>query len=465
MINQQKTDVLLMMADIDNKDGQGDADAAAEYLAKTYFCNHMWKDFSTFGSGRHLYFLINVKYVSRHLVHEKFNELKRIIRADPQFQKLGCTFDEFYGLPTIWKKNETDGWQIVKRGNQLKLPFCCCEEDLNKLRNLRPLSFLALAEALEARETAATDTPPPTSATTSNILTKSPPSPKKRIRSLTLSEIRSNPDAFERMHRACALFIATYGRFASDEFELVAFYDRCHFNTEHDTKQRRLKRSKDVLEYQKRVRDITTGSGGFDKEHYLSLVRQFVKPEHREGVKCDRPVEEEALAVGLYVMERNALTRAEKRSRQFTTGNASIQAAFPVLRDLKLITCACNGNKSVAIKRILVNCGLIQPLSERWHWGGREYGICKSFGLGKNHPKHDQFEMLRQDLKWELPKDGLPEGVVSCDTLMAVMEVEEELVLVGDEDYRPYKARTTYRKQPILREVSDRNRRGPPVVR
>jgi hypothetical protein len=106
--NSGSGDELLLLADIDNKDGRGDADVAAEYLSQTYLGGQTHVESSTFGLGRHVYFRLDttMQGVSfprddRSDIWHWMSKFSQIVRADPTFAAFGVSFDEggiVYGL-------------------------------------------------------------------------------------------------------------------------------------------------------------------------------------------------------------------------------------------------------------------------------------------------------------------------------------------------------------------------------
>ena len=154
IVNKSNVNTLLVAGDVDDKEGNGDAQGLAEYFRDQYLGGHGYIEPSRSGKGRHIYFVLDVQYIPRPKVWSGMLQWARLLQRDHRVLQFGAVFDRFLGLPMLWEERE--GRQVIeKRGNLLKVPYLPNnEEDLQRLQNLIPLSFKAIISLVEAGRTA-----------------------------------------------------------------------------------------------------------------------------------------------------------------------------------------------------------------------------------------------------------------------------------------------------------------------
>ena len=137
---------LLCLADIDNKTGDGDADACANRVIE-HLSGEGYVEESTGRKGRHVYFVVSTCGFKCAEVRRRLECLGAKMKSDPFFAQSGCMMDRIMGLPTLWK--EVEGRKVVaKRGNVLRLPWLdglgSVESCLERLIELVPRPLAAL---------------------------------------------------------------------------------------------------------------------------------------------------------------------------------------------------------------------------------------------------------------------------------------------------------------------------------
>jgi hypothetical protein len=137
--NQQGCDRLLMLADLDNKEGTGQIDAAARYLRDRYLDARCVIEPSTGGRGVHAYFIVNVRFRRRVDVCAIIADYAARLMADPAWETMGVKFDCIIGLPTLWERNAAGVFQISRRGCAMRLPYLV--KGLSAFEELRALDL------------------------------------------------------------------------------------------------------------------------------------------------------------------------------------------------------------------------------------------------------------------------------------------------------------------------------------
>jgi len=281
MINSGGFDVLLMLADLDNKNGGADINGATDYFNQRYLNGHGWAEPSTFGQGRHLFFRLHVAGIKRSLIYSMLKEYKDLIMGDKRFGGFGITLDNvFYGLPTLWK-GEKGRETVLTRGNELKLPFCSRgEDDLRKLQNLPALDFQSLSSFLQTRKSTSAATTQPL--TTPNISRCDKHSsicsstPKKGQRWDT-----DNPNGKVRRIACCSFnMVRTNGKCTEDE--VLADYHQFYNPTGMDAKDIS-KREKHIhwqlAQMRQSFQPVDSKSQNphsFRKDEYLPLLKEMI---------------------------------------------------------------------------------------------------------------------------------------------------------------------------------------------
>jgi hypothetical protein len=149
--NGAKQDSLLMLAEIDDKAGTGQADKAADYFRNEYLANEGVIEPSIEGRGRDIFFLVDVSYRRRADVREAMTRYAEVIRSEGAWTGFGVTVDTvFRGLPTEWTRDYEDSWRIKTRGCAMRLPYLC-GFDLRPFEKLRPLNLGWIEERARLR--------------------------------------------------------------------------------------------------------------------------------------------------------------------------------------------------------------------------------------------------------------------------------------------------------------------------
>lgn len=138
-------DTLMLLIDFDKKKPETDCEGAARHVVEKYLSGRGYVERSTGGTGLHVYFFVDLKYVKRDRFCAAMKVFFKTLAQDDVLARLNQSFDAVpvYGLPTLWGKDRVDQWQVTCRGNQLKAPFLPRgRADFEALRLLseRPLS-------------------------------------------------------------------------------------------------------------------------------------------------------------------------------------------------------------------------------------------------------------------------------------------------------------------------------------
>ena len=377
--------------DIDAHNGEIDAEEAAAFICDN-FHNGVYYEPSTNGSGRHIYLLIDRNFMKlrrfKALLKEYVDALKYLMKEE----KLDAVVDRACGTHSITTATTTNigtKRRVIEKGDRgilgkiPRLPHR--DQSLRQLiaAPVQPVTSLynVIIKAENLKEQKISSKKQATNnkqAKHTEILT-SPDSPR------SLQEVKEETNAFKRMQWACSQFRRTHRDFPTVD-QLLKFYEGHNLNTGCDQKNRRRLRATKIIEYQKTHR-TNSWAGAFSPKLYQQLIESVVKTEHYAGVKVDRNVSTEDLAIGLYTLEMNAVNLTESRRWQYTCGNKAIKEMFAALTLEGVTSRGCNTNKAVAIKNILCNAGLIVCLDSTWYYGGPVHGRCKKFGLGPNHPR------------------------------------------------------------------------------
>jgi hypothetical protein len=155
--NRSSSDsVILMLADVDNKQATGEPfNAVDSFLASEGISAYV--EPSTLLNGCHAYFLLDTKitgadfYGGRRDVWRWMQAWSEQIKSLSIWQDHGVNWDGFYGLPTCWTKTKAK-YEMEARGNALKLPRLADGlSDLSKLKTLKPIRLEAVMERIGGR--------------------------------------------------------------------------------------------------------------------------------------------------------------------------------------------------------------------------------------------------------------------------------------------------------------------------
>lgn len=277
MANDMGRDVLLMLVDVDNKNGAGNAAGAAEYIARTFLNDQACIEHSTGGRGRHVYFRLRVQGMEGHRVYDVLHNLACVIKADTALDAYGITLDNvFYGLPSLWNR-DGDRWLLSKRGNLLKLPYVMPHADLRPLQSLIPLDLQDLEDLAKSIPVSAS------TSTTNNeghlcrtILHPTKPA-RKGVRPFA-----DHPDGLRRRTACCSEVMRRTNGMCTAEDCLIEYHNHYSYTGDDPRDIKRRLQDSERLLRKFRVNFISRASGHshpFQKDEYLPLVMELVPTE------------------------------------------------------------------------------------------------------------------------------------------------------------------------------------------
>lgn len=398
--SDKRSKYALIMLDIDGKNGEEDVSSLKDFIIRRYH-RGVYSEPSTSGTGHHIYILINRKKLTPHEFNDLLSIYRRSLRKIIVHHGFKAVFDKTGGNYSLTQCRTINGikrYSFIpgKRGILAKVPYLPQGwESLDQLKHAPIQTPKALQKVIkEAEKLEKKLQYVNTQYITYNIFT-SDSETEVKIDRKTPHEL----DAFIRTHNAYTSFITRYGRKPYDEVELRRFYEDNNYGTGVGDSIKRQERCRNVFEYRKTLPNPTLKNKSCTIKECQRLVEQYVKPECYKTAKIDkgRSITHDDLAIGLYVITRNSTKRGERYDRWFTTGNDSIIEAFSVIKMMGKSKRGCNTTKSVAIKNILCNAGLIYCLDNTWFHGGPKMGRCKKFGLGINHPLREAFLILQEE--------------------------------------------------------------------
>lgn len=167
--NEQKSDVLLMIAEMRQGPAGFDLDHVAERLSSSVLGGRTYIEASACGTGRNVYFKLDVTMSKRAEVWDVVGQFEhRVTTFLSAANRFTC---HFFGLPTHWEDNT-----LVKRGSLFRVPYLCDgRQSLDALISLKPLKFTALREFV-----AGTPNPSPTASIEPQTHDVDPPTPRRR---------------------------------------------------------------------------------------------------------------------------------------------------------------------------------------------------------------------------------------------------------------------------------------------
>ena len=156
LMNKSSNDgLILLLLDIDDKQGTGHIDRAVRHLIDSYGLKSAYVEPSRGDHGRHVYVLLDMRqqgltdHGPRRDVWTTIDRLSDVLRSDPIWQDCGVVFDRIQGSPTLWTKDKIGRHQVEKRGTTVKLPTCPNSViDLAKLEAMIPVSIDRLNDRL-----------------------------------------------------------------------------------------------------------------------------------------------------------------------------------------------------------------------------------------------------------------------------------------------------------------------------
>jgi len=203
------------------------------------------------------------------------------------------------------------------------------------------------------------------------------------------------------MRIASSLYRHIHGRYASIDSDLVRFYEELHLNTYAERQNQRHQRAADALEDHRQT-EIPNIGNGFVSERdslWLPLIKKHI-PDCVKRYAYRFGLEDDLLAAGLYCLTTNCF-KQNRPDRMHTCTDGALEAFYSKLkRDGALVgpkgkkIATSRKNKRLGVLKALQMGGLIVLRDSSFHYGGRVHGRGQKFGIGENHPRHDEFEKL-----------------------------------------------------------------------
>jgi hypothetical protein len=353
IINRQRDDTLLMLADVDDKNDGGDADGLAQYLSEMYLGRRTYIERSTGGHGRHVYFKVDLSGIKRAMVSDAFNRFAKVIGSDSESLKFKSRLDGFFGLPTLWDRSEQDRYVLRKRGNLLRLPYLPNGRlSLDALRSLVPLPFEALELFLSKGHSPAPDH---YLEVKGDMSSKTPSTPTGSVK----NEV-NNPDALAKKIACISMNL----RITNGTCALNQVLDDYHANynptgmTAKDIAKRTKKLSKLLEGMRKTFKPSTSQTHPFRKDEYLSIVTRLVTDEEFIWKRKER-LDHELLSDFVSVKIQDAFFQ---KSNGYLA-SASRDATVMNMREMKakgMIRHGINGNQYAKLLKITCRCGLLK---------------------------------------------------------------------------------------------------------
>ena len=210
-----------------------------------------------------------------------------------------------------------------------------------------------------------------------------------------ISSLDANP---ARRMALCATTLSQRLRRPADPDEILAEYERQGLNTGTDDDHNRAKLAKVNADYVAATwkPELVNGGKRFDPASYSELIRRHVTPDVREGQRTRYRYTDDDLAICLYVVEKST------KSGDY---GCPVQSFWDMAKALDR-DWGDNMNtvkmRVAAMKRALLDAGLIRELEDGKYWFGNGKGRGKKYGLGPNHPdyvKTDGKQHLRDHLQ------------------------------------------------------------------
>ena len=213
----------------------------------------------------------------------------------------------------------------------------------------------------------------------------------------------NSSNAFDKMVKLCFDYTSVH-RQMPDEDQLLERYAAQYGPTIDDAHQ--LRRS------ERAFWAIKGRAKKFDESKALEAGYEACKPALLSAVvthavdrkhKYDRAINDEDLAIGLYVIQRNSFSIADSPRNQWSCPNNCFTEMFDRLQKAGLTERkGTNRNKLVAIKTILVRAGLADCLDDQWeHHGDGRAGVGKKYVIGRNHWRYAHFVQFSEDVTVE----------------------------------------------------------------
>lgn len=364
---------LLCLADIDNKDGDGNPEACAQRVLE-HLGGEGYVEQSTGRSGRHVYFMIDTCGFTCAEVRRRLAQFDAHMSADPYFARFGCKMDAIFGLPTLWRK-EGELWKVIKRGNELRLPWLDGLESGD--------ASLAWLKALSPRPLTAIKPPDPEMAQPTKRIGKGREKTGSSICKQNVCQwfLRGN-ESLVKMNGSAWSTALKLGRAPTSE-EILAVYETSGLGTgeDHDRNRRRLAEQNEQY-LAARFKPATVGFEG-RRQSLCKLVSEAVSPEVRERVSNRNRVayNDVQLAMVLHCVE--CVVRKQQPGKLAHT--LPINYILQAFEESGIELAGTRRTKAMrisAMKHALTEAGLISPLDGGNYWPG----VAKKFALGQKHP-------------------------------------------------------------------------------
>jgi hypothetical protein len=358
VINTSDKDILLMLLDIDAKQNQRDAQQYAEFISTTYFDGQTFIEPSTSGNGRHMYFLMDVKFIKRSEIGAVMREFADFLRRETG-KRFRSVIDPtgFFGVPTIWESSEVVSaagskkvYKVVRRGNWLKMPYLSNgEADLNRLCGLEAVSLEAIRANLSAVKNSSCTAP---SLHQNNIgMTKG----------VTTDDIRLMSGPQRRCHAVDALLKLRKGKPPTAEETLDYYHEQYPYTgmSPKDVK----KRFKDFLKLiPKRAASYDEKQVAPDFMQYVPTLKLAITPDQLTWGRREK-LTYEKLSVYLIIKAGQCLT--ERPDEHF--GRATDASVIKTTRTLKArgkIGFVLNKEMVRHFNKIAIKAGLLQLVAD-----------------------------------------------------------------------------------------------------
>ena len=420
---------VLIMIDVDAHLGQRDAGAVAEAIEQFYLpgCYH---EPSTNGVGRHVYAVVRFDpYTQRRRVNRWLKGVSVALAELMKEQGFQANVCGIYGTFTEWEVDPSTGTRVITEngmGGFGKLPqLPNGDRDMDRLEAAPVYAPDALNEAVRdykrLRERRTGRSPTPWVA-----VADGPAAAKHETRRRVEGLFRGmDPqDPRSRATHAVMHLARELGRLPSVE-ESRSFYEAHGLATVHTggdraPEVRRRERRLDVaIEFVGRTFDPAKTMGQkYHPEVLLPIIRQHVRPEHlaAQGLSYKKEINEEDLAIALYVIERSSFDRKADRSEQWTCGKDRIIEMFATLKAAGVTARGGkNPNKAVSCRRVLERAGLAEMIDGSYVIGSKGAktgtawdsvgvkGRCRRWVVGHRHPRRAEWAREYEEIgEWVL---------------------------------------------------------------
>ena len=362
--NSRTKPVLLLLMDIDAKNGEPDAHQLAQFVSGEFFGGRCYIEPSRGGKGRHAYFLLDGEDADSQRIKRVTDDLSRLIQ--PRTTNLfRARFDAFYGLPSRWERGPHGRWRLPPggRGNLLKVPYLPSESDLDVLMALRPVRLSELVSLLGSTLSDGSASPSP-GTDSAELYQNHAPTPSgsggvSDVRDIGRTSPSPSLNGWQKKVRLVSQTLRQTNGSRPDRDALYAEYMTNWSPTveAEDEGRRRADFEKIVAAMVQSFRP-TTGGKRFDPHEYVPVVERLVPEEAFAWERRDK-LTHERLADFMAVKMQDAFF--EKGNEWFA--RASRDATINNFRTLKakgLVDWVCTPNQYAKLLKIAVDYGLLQ---------------------------------------------------------------------------------------------------------